>query len=467
MRRYLIFAIAGLGLLMSSIDGSVVAVAFPHLIRDLGTNVLWAAWTMSIYFIAITMAMPIGGNLSDSFGRKNVFLISLIVFTGSSFGCGIAPSIYVLIIFRFLQGIGGASFLPSASGIVADHFPESRATAIGLFSSIFNIGNIIGPNLGGWIVSRYSWRYVFYINLPIGLLLIVLIAALLKHQPASGNRHTDYGGALFMAGAVLFLMFGLNFIAESLSFRSLLSGIVFLILSGCLLLLFVRREQEETNPMLDLALLRSKPFFAANLLNLVIGAGVLGILSFIPFYATTVHRVSTLMSGMIMTPRSIGVICASSVTSFALARTGYRRPMLWGLCIIAVSTIFFGGGLRLWGFAAIRWGAPAVIAFLLLLAGIGAGICFPAMNNACIELMPDKVATIVGLRGMFRMVGAALGVSFITFILHLSPTVTTGFTITFLLCGLGLLCALPLVFLVPSGRPCLRGGEVEQPSQIR
>ncbi len=158
MRRYFIFATAGLGLLMSSIDGSVVAVAFPHLIRDLGTNVLWAAWTMSIYYIALTMGLPIGGNLSDSFGRKRVFLFSLVLFTGSSMGCGIAPNIYVLIVFRFLQGIGGASFLPTASGIVSDHFPENRQTAIGLFSGIFNIGNIIGPNLGGWIVSRYSWR---------------------------------------------------------------------------------------------------------------------------------------------------------------------------------------------------------------------------------------------------------------------------------------------------------------------
>ena len=114
--------------------------------------------------------MPLAGNLSDTFGRKMVFLVSLIFFTGSSLACGFATNIYMLIAFRFLQGIGGASFLPTASGIVSDHFPESRQTAIGLFSSIFPVGGIIGPNLGGWIVSRYSWRYIFYINLPIGAL---------------------------------------------------------------------------------------------------------------------------------------------------------------------------------------------------------------------------------------------------------------------------------------------------------
>ncbi len=452
MRRYFIFATAALGLLMASIDGAVVAVAFPNLIKDLGTNLLWAAWTISIYFIAQTMAMPIAGNLSDSLGRKKVFIISLVLFTGSSLGCGLAPNIYILIAFRFLQGIGGASFLPTASGIVSDTFPENRATAIGLFSSIFNIGSIVGPNLGGWIVSRYSWRYVFYINLPIGLLLIVLVMILIEPSEVSSKRRTDYAGAFFMAGSILFLMFGLNFAGESLSFPSLLLATLFVAFSISLLLLFLRQERKETNPILDLALLQTRPFLAANMLNLIVGAGALGILSFIPFYATSVHRLSTLMSGMILTPRSVGVICASSITSFMLVRWGYRRPMVWGLTIMALSTIFLGGGLPLWGYVAVRWGIPAVISFCLLLAGIGAGFAFPAANNACIELMPDKVATIVGLRGMFRMIGAALGVSFITFALHLSGDPALGFKITFLACGLGLFLAIPLVFLMPSGK---------------
>ena len=132
MRRYLIFATASLGLLMSAIDATVVAVAFPHFMRDLHSTVLWAGWTISIYYIGVTTAMPVAGNLSDSFGRKKVFLISLVVFTLSSLGCGRASDIYTLVFFRFLQGIGGASFLPTVSGIVTDQFPESREKVIGL-----------------------------------------------------------------------------------------------------------------------------------------------------------------------------------------------------------------------------------------------------------------------------------------------------------------------------------------------
>ena len=149
MRRYLISISAGLGLLMYAIDSTAVAVAFPSFIKDFNTNVLWAGWTISIYLVATTSVMPLMGNLSDTFGRKKVFVYSLILFTVTSLACGLAPNIYSLIAFRFLQGAGGASFLPTAAGIMSDQFPEHRARAIGLLTSIFPIGGIIGPNPRG------------------------------------------------------------------------------------------------------------------------------------------------------------------------------------------------------------------------------------------------------------------------------------------------------------------------------
>ena len=452
MRRYFIFVIAGVALLMYSIDGTVVAVAFPNLIRDLNTNVLWAAWTISIFFIAVTMAMPLAGNLSDSFGRKKVFLISLSLFTASSLACGLAPNIYALIAFRFLQGIGGASFLPTASGIVSDNFPESRERAIGLFSSIFPIGGIIGPNLGGWIVSLYSWRYVFYINLPIGIGLLVLSMLLLKDSKVSSRRHLDFAGISFFSGAILFLMFGLNLIGEGFSFLSFLFAPLFLVLSFFLIVLFLRQEKKETNPMLDIALLQSRPFLAANLLNLIIGAAVFGIYSFIPLYATSVHKLSTLMSGVILTPQSLGSIAASAITSFLLRRWGYRWPMVWGFGIIAGATIFLAPGLLLWNVTGLRWGSAAILSSLLLVSGIGMGLAFPAANNACIELMPERIATIVGLRNMFRTVGGALSVSLDTVILHRSANPAAGFRIIFISFGLLLLFSVPLTFLMPAGK---------------
>jgi EmrB/QacA subfamily drug resistance transporter len=452
MRRYLIFASAGLGLLMYSIDSTVVAVAFPSLIQDLGTNVLWAAWTISIYLVAVTSVMPVMGNLSDSLGRKKVYLISLIVFTASSFACGLAPNIYSLAAFRFVQGIGGACFLPTAAGIVSDQFPENRERAIGLFTSIFPIGGVVGPNLGGWIVSRYSWRYIFYINLPIGIGLIALIMILLEDSVVLSRPHIDIVGASLFFGAVLFLMLGLNLVAESFSFSSLLLALIFLAVSSSFLYLFFRQEKKDSNPILDTALLRSKPFLAANLFNMMVGAGVFGIFVFIPLYATSVHKLSTLVSGIILTPRSLAVIPAAAITSFLLKRWGYRWPMVLGLSIISLTTILLGQEYRLWRMMGIHLGVAESIAFIVMLTGVGMGIVFPPSNNACIELMPEKVATITGLRGMFRNVGGALGISVITIILHSSSTPANGFRATFVSFGLGLLFTIPLVFLMPSGK---------------
>jgi len=453
MRRYLIFVSAGLSLLMYSIDSTVVAVAFPHFIRDLGTNVLWAGWTISIYLIAVTSAMPLMGNLSDSFGRKKIFLASLILFTASSLACGLTSNIHTLVAFRFLQGIGGASFLPTAAGIVSDQFPENRERVIGLFTSIFPIGGIIGPNLGGWVVSRYSWRYIFYINLPIGIVLIAMIAVLLEKSKSALRPHIDFKGASLFFGAILSLMLGLNRIAQNFSMASFLLAVVLLTCFCLFLYLFFRQEKKESNPILDMDLLQSKPFLAANLYNLLIGAGVMGVFAVIPLYATSVYKLSTLVSGMILTPRSLSVIPVSIITSFLLKRWGYRWPMLAGLIIISLSTILLGGpGVQLLRIMGIHPGIAGILAILIMITGIGMGLALPASNNACIELMPEKVSTITGLRGMFRSVGGALGISIITIILHVSSTPAIGFKVTFIAFGLGLLFSIPLIFLMPDGR---------------
>ena len=452
MRRYVIFASAGLSLLMYAIDGSAVAVAFPNFMKEFGTNVLWAGWTISIYLVAITSVMPLAGKLSDSFGSKKVFLVSLILFTGSSLACGFAPNIYTLITFRFLQGVGGASFIPTATAIVSDQFPQSRQSVVGLTSSIFPIGGIVGPNLGGWIISRYSWRYIFYINLPIGMLLIGLILVLLKDSKVLSRPHIDFAGASFFFGAILFMMIGLNLIGEGPSVELLLLTVLSWGISICFAFLFLRHEKKDPSPILEIALLKSRPFMAANLYNTAVGVAVFGIFNIIPYYATSVLKLSTMASGMILTPCAVGNICTAIIVSFQLRRWGYRWPMVLGLIVISLTTFLLDQGFHLFRVIGIQRGIVEAVIFIVMLFGIGMGFIFPASNNACIELMPDKVATITGLRGMFRSIGGALGISLIAVILHLSSTPDSGFRTVFLSFGLGLLFTIPLVFLMPTGR---------------
>jgi MFS family permease len=283
--------------------------------------------------------------------------------------------------------------------------------------------------------------------------LIVLIMILLEDSEVLSRPHIDLVGASFFFGAILFLMFGLHLAAENFSISSFFLTVVFLGVGFSFLYLFFRQEKKDPNPILDMVLLRSKPFLAANLYNMMVGAGILGIYAFIPLYATSVHKLSTLVSGMILTPRSLGVIPAAAITSFLLKRFGYRWPMVLGLSISSLSTILFGGpGFQLLRIIGLHLGVANILAVLIMTTGIGMGIALPASNNACIELMPDKVATITGLRGMFRSVGGAFGISLISIILHLSSTRANGFRIAFISFGLGLLFSIPLVFLMPTGK---------------
>ena len=452
MRPYLIFGNVGLGLFMASLDITMVAVAFPHLTRDLGTNILWAAWTLSIYQLAMTIAMPLAGKLSDTLGHKRIFIFSVALFTASSLLCGLAPNIYTLIVCRFFQGIGGGSLLPSASGIVSDLFPGKRQSSIGLITSIFPIGGIVGPNLGGWIVERYSWRYVFYINIPIGIVLVWVASLLLTRSEPFAWPRIDVKGTAAFIGGMFFLMLGLNRIAEHVSLFSRFSAAAFLILGVGLIVLFLRHESLSSNPILDVTLLRSTPFFAANLYNMILGSVFFSIFSFLPLYAVSVYQLSILSSGVILTPRSLGVIAASAITSFHLKKWGYRWPMLLGMSVVSVTTLVLGEGLQSWSVIKAVGGKTNFLALLTLLSGLGMGITMPSANNACIELMPEKVATIAGLRGMFRSVGGVFGVSMMTLILHLSASPAAGFKIAFTSFGLGLLLAFPLVFMMPDGR---------------
>lgn len=444
MRRYLTFATVSLALVMSSINTTVVSVALPSLTHDLGISLVWAGWSLTSYQLMMTVAMPLAGKLSDVLGRKRVFLFCVFLFTVSSFLSGVAPNIYWLIAFRALQGLGGGSFMPSAAGIVTEDFPKSRDRAIGLFTSILPIGGVIGPNLGGWLAQYYSWRYVFYINVPVGIAVMLLGSLLLRETAVKSQANIDLPGIGMFTAAIASLMFALTQMGERSNPLSGLVAALFLLLAMALALAFFRREQRVANPVMDLELLKRKPFVAANIYNLFFGASVFGVFQLMPLYAVSVFGLSTLGSGAILTPRSLAVMFTSTVTSFLLNRLGYRLPMVLGLLLIGGSSLAL----------AIPGGAPGGTGFLVLIMviwGLGMGIAMPASNNACIELMPDRVATIVGLRGLFRNLGGVIGTATGALLLHVYGF-NRGFPIMFATFGVALFLLIPVVFLMPERR---------------
>ncbi|MBN1685166.1 MAG: MFS transporter, partial [Spirochaetales bacterium] len=167
MRRYIVFGVVGLSLLLASISHSSASVAFPVIMSDLNTTLVLAGWILTAYQLVQTIVMPLAGKLSEIFSRRASFVAYALLFTVGSILCALAPNVYLLIGARVIQAIGGGGFMPCAAGIVSDEFPEARQRYIGLFSSIFPVGAIIGPNIGGWMVEALGWRSVFWLNVPL------------------------------------------------------------------------------------------------------------------------------------------------------------------------------------------------------------------------------------------------------------------------------------------------------------
>lgn len=451
MRRYLVFSVVSLSLLLSSISGSAASVAFPVIMSDLNTSLVMAGWVLTVYQLVATIVMPLAGKISEVLGERAAFIAYTLLFSAGSILCALAPNIYLLIGARVIQAIGGGGFMPCAAGIVSDEFPEARQRFIGLFSSIFPIGMIIGPNLGGWMVETFGWRSIFWFNIPLGVIVLVLSRLLLR---AGGRKSVstsvDLVGAGLLFGIIFAFMFGLTELGNNESgIPWILVGALFTLGIG-LVVLFLFWERRAREPIINLELLRKRPFLAANVYNLIYGACALGIFSLIPLYAVSIYSMSTFQSGIVLTPRSIGMMVASTITSFFLVRWGYRWPILVGTLIVAVSVALLAlqpHGIEVMSF---HVGVTPLLFAIMGLLGIGAGICTPAANNACIELMPDKVATITGLRGMFRTLGSASGIAIATVVLHTISDVQRAFYIVLFASALIMLISIPAIFIMPA-----------------
>ena len=191
-----------------------MATALPSIQHELHTQINWSGWTITIYALGQVVAMPTAGKISDMYGRKTVFLIAAAVFTVSSLCCGFAGNIWLLLLPRFTQALGGGAFMPSATGIVSDHFGRERDRAVGMFTSILPIGGIIGPIIGGVFVSYWSWRGIFLVNVPIGVLLIILVARFIPASTVRVASRIDVAGVVLLAAAILTGMFGITYLGS-------------------------------------------------------------------------------------------------------------------------------------------------------------------------------------------------------------------------------------------------------------
>ena len=208
--KWLIFAVVATALFMASLDLTIIGTALGAIHKSLHAKLNWTGWSVTGFTLGMTVTMPVAGRLSDQFGRKRIFVVAAILFTGSSLACGLASNIYILVGLRALQAIGGGAFMPSATGIVADTFGENRDRAVAMFTSILPVGGIVGPVLGGVIVTYWSWRGIFFINVPFGILVTILAVKFIPASVPRPGEKADIPGVILLGSLILAFMFGVT-----------------------------------------------------------------------------------------------------------------------------------------------------------------------------------------------------------------------------------------------------------------
>ena len=442
-RRWLIFAIVSLALLMASVDQTIVATALPTLQRDLHGTVNWASWTITIYALGQILVMPLAGRLGDQFGRKRIFVGAAVLFTVASLCCGLANDIYVLVALRAVQAIGGGAFMPSATGIVAEQFGRDRDRALGLFASVFPVGGILGPVLGGVVLTYWSWRGIFLVNVPIGILLVICASLLIPRTERHVRGRLDGLGILLVGTTLLPAMFGIGYLGGPSASLASPAFVLPEVLAAVSLALFVRHSRRATAPFIPARLLVGRGFGVMNLLNFLYGAAALGFGALVPLYAEQRFGIASLEAGTLLAARAVGMISTAALAALLLRRTGHRWPMVIGYVIVIVGMLGLAYG-PAGGVSPYLWLAAAAA-----VSGVGMGTATPASNNASMSLAPDQAAAIAGLRGMFRQTGGITAISVTTAFLARATDPGLAQAWVFVVFAGILAAALPLIRRVP------------------
>ncbi|MBK1787353.1 MFS transporter [Prauserella cavernicola] len=444
-RRRVVFAVVSLALLMGSIDQTAVATALPALQADLGAALSWAGWTVTVYMVGQIIALPLAGRLSDQFGRRRVFLTAVAAFTVASVLSGLAPSIETLVGSRLLQGLAAGAFLPSATGIVSDLFGADRDRAIASFTSIFPIGAIIGPTVGGILVTSVGWRGIFLVNVPVGLAVFVAAWFLIPRSSPRADERVDGIGivllvAMLLGGMVAISVTGSELAPSTELLVALCAGTI-AVVSAAILLHHLRRA---AHPLVPLQLLRGKTFTTLNIVNFMFGVAALGQASLVPWFAITRYGMDPLLAGGLLTFRALGMISASMLSVAVIRRIGYRPLLITGSAFIVAGLLVLALP------APDIVPAPVWIAVSTALTGIGMGLGAPASGNAGLHLAPQHVSAVSGLRGMFRQSGGIAGITVLTAVVSSSADPVGTQAIGYVVLAAILLLTIPLMLRLPN-----------------
>jgi len=370
-----------LGSGMAALDATVVGIALPAIGRDFHAGVTSLQWVVDAYTLTLAGLLLLGGTLGDSYGRRKMFVTGTVWFAIASLLCGLAPDVGVLIAARALQGIGGALLTPGSLAILQASFAEDdRGAAIGAWSGLGGVATAIGPFLGGWLIGAVSWRLVFFINLPVAMLVVAVSRRHVPETKAPGPvPRLDVRGAICISGALAGITYGL--IAASSAGWGSVQVLVPLAVGLLLLGLFVLVEARGAEPMLPLGLFASRQFSAANAVTFVVYAALGGLLFLVPTVLQVVHGYSPIEAGTALLPVTFIMLALSSRSGALAARIGPRLQMTAGPLVIAVSLLLFA---RLGGSGDYLTAVlPAVVVF-----GFGVAIMVAPLTATALAAVP-------------------------------------------------------------------------------
>lgn len=446
VRRLLIFAIVGLALMMMSIDSTIVATALHDLQQELNTSVNWAGWTITAYSFGFVLMLPASGRLAEQYGRRRVFIGSVLAFTTASLLCGLATNIHMLIALRAVQAAGGAGFTPSATGIIVDHFGDQRDRAVSFFGSIFPIGAMIGPVFGGLFVTYWSWRGIFLINVPIGAAVVLLAWRHIppdREEPERPRAAADLVGMALLGIGLLAGMFAISYLGEGSARVWTPSFVVPFLVAVGTLWAFFRHVSRSTHPFIPPHLIHGPGFGVVNLINGLLGGVPFGVVALIPLYATTRYGIDALRSGTLLVAQGAATVIASLVAALLIRRTGYRLPMRIGGVVAAVGVTLLAlspvGGINPY----------AWLAGSAFLVGAGSGTLNPASRNAGLQLAPGSASTLAALRSMSLNIGSITTIAITTAIMASAGQPAIAQSRVYIAAALLFVVSIPLVSRVP------------------
>ncbi|MFI9149341.1 DHA2 family efflux MFS transporter permease subunit [Streptomyces sp. NPDC053367] len=325
-----------LGMLLAALDQTIVSTALPTIVSDLG-GLDHLSWVVTAYMLAATAATPLWGKLGDQYGRKRLFQTAIVIFLVGSALCGLAQDMPQLIAFRAVQGLGGGGLMVLSMAIVGDLVPpRDRGRYQGLFGAVFGATSVLGPLLGGLFTEHLSWRWVFYVNLPVGAVALVVIAAVLRLPPKSTRHTIDYLGTFLIASVATCLVLVASLGGTTWDWDS--AQIIGLAVLGVLLAVaFVAVERRAAEPVLPLKLFRIRTFTLSAVISFIVGFAMFGAMTYLPTFLQVVHGISPTMSGVHMLPMVFGLLLSSTVSGQIVSRTG--RWKVFPLAGTAVTTL--------------------------------------------------------------------------------------------------------------------------------